>query len=358
MAPEKMQIKNYNVYFFFSILIFISVVTFFIFKPFLVALLLASILAIFFSGIYDFFLRISGQRKSLSSFITSLVILLLIIIPLVIVSVLVGEEVIALYQSIAGSGDFYQKYLAPLVNKIHTSPLYDMLKLDQILSKESFAQYSSQFGQSILLLLQSAYLSISHVIFLVFVMFFSLYYFFMDGKDLVRKVMYISPLKDTHESMLIQKFISISRATIKGTFIVCMLQGFIGGMVFYIAGVPSAVIWGVVMALLSLIPMLGASIVWFPVAIAMLMMGNIWEGVLIIAVGLGLVSTIDNILKPKLVGKDTQIHPLMVFFATLGGLAMFGLAGFILGPIIVALFISLWEIYGIEFKSQLKKYNK
>jgi predicted PurR-regulated permease PerM len=136
-----------------------------------------------------------------------------------------------------------------------------------------------------------------------------------------------------------------------------MLQGLIGGMVFYIVGIPSAVVWGVVMMLFALIPMVGSAIIWFPVAIILLMIGSVWQGIVVLAVGIGLISTIDNIVKPKLVGKDTQLHPLFILLATLGGLAIFGLMGVIIGPIIVALFVSLWDIYGIEFKGQLQKYN-
>ena len=128
-------------------------------------------------------------------------------------------------------------------------------------------------------------------------------------------------------------------------------------MVFFLAGVPSPIIWGVVMMICGLVPMFGAAIIWFPVAIILLMSGSLWQGILVMLVGVFLISTIDNILKPKLVGNGAQLHPLLVLIATLGGLALFGITGFIVGPIIVALFISLWDIYGIEFKGQLKKYN-
>jgi len=255
------------------------------------------------------------------------------------------------------SDDFYQKKVEPIIGGIKTSPLYDTLNLEQFVSKEAFSQYSKQLGQLALNFVQSAYSSVTHLFFMLFVMFFALYYFFIDGKDIVRKVMYISPLRDAHEDLLVEKFVSISRATIKGTFAVCLVQGMIGGMVFYIAGIQSAVIWGVVMALFAIVPMFGSAIVWFPIGIILLLSGSIWQGVFVLAVGMGLISTIDNILKPKLVGKDTQMHPLLVLLATLGGLALLGPAGVIVGPIIIALFVSLWDIYGIEFKKQLKEYN-
>jgi len=352
-----MQLKNYNVYFFFGILILVSVATFFIFKPFLVALLLAAMLAVLFQKPYEYLLSKTGNRKGLSSLITSMLILLLIIIPVTIISVLVGNEVISSYQSIADSGDFYQNQINPLIEKIQTNPFYEIFGLQQVLGKEAFAQYSGQFGKLVLAFLQTAYLNAAHIILMIFVMFFSLYYFFIDGKDVVKKVKYISPLRDSHENMLVEKFISISRATIKGNLVVAIIQGTLGATLFAAVGIQSAIIWGVAMMFLSLLPMMGTSLVWFPAGIIMLMMGNIWQGIVILVLGFTIISTIDNVLSPELIGKDTQLHPLLLFFAILGGLPLFGFAGFIVGPVIVALFVSMWEIYGVEFKSQLKKYN-
>ena len=352
-----MELKNFNVFFFLAVLLGSSIITFFIFKPFLVAIFLAAILAVLFQRPYLFFLSKTKNSKSISSLITSLIIVLIIIIPIIAMAIFVGNEIASAYHSVAMSDDFYQKKVEPIIGGIKTSPLYDTLNLEQFVSKEAFSQYSKQLGQLALNFVQSAYSSVTHLFFMLFVMFFALYYFFIDGKDIVRKVMYISPLRDAHEDLLVEKFVSISRATIKGTFVVCLVQGMIGGMVFYIAGIQSAVIWGVVMALFAIVPMFGSAIVWFPIGIILLLSGSIWQGVFVLAVGMGLISTIDNILKPKLVGKDTQMHPLLVLLATLGGLALLGPAGVIVGPIIIALFVSLWDIYGIEFKKQLKEYN-
>ncbi|HOF42232.1 MAG TPA: AI-2E family transporter [Candidatus Moranbacteria bacterium] len=355
---ETMRIKNYNVYFFLAMLIAVSVATFFVFKPFIIAILLASILAIVFQRPYDFFLKLSRGRRRLSAFLTSFIILLLIIIPFTLIVIMLGHEIMASYESISSNGDFYQKNIDPIVRMVQDSTLYEAFGLSQVLNKETFAQYSRQIGEFLLSFIQSAYLSVAHVFLMIFAMFFSLYYFFIDGKKFVSKVMHISPLRDSDENLLVQKFVSISRSTIKGTFVVSFLQGLVGGMVFYIAGVSSPVIWGIVMMFLSLIPMLGSSIVWFPAGIIMLLLGNVWQGVFILVAGFAVISLLDNILKPALVGKDAQLHPLLILFATLGGLALFGLSGFIVGPIIVALFVSMWEIYAVKFKNQLKRYNK
>ena len=130
------------------------------------------------------------------------------------------------------------------------------------------------------------------------------------------------------------------------------------GIILQIAGFPSPVIWAVITALVSLIPMLGAALVWLPTGIITLFLGNIWQGLLIIIFGALVVSTIDNFLRPKLVGDETSLHPILVFLSTLGGIALFGLAGILLGPIIVVFFVSLLDIYQIEFKDELEKMNQ
>jgi predicted PurR-regulated permease PerM len=169
--------------------------------------------------------------------------------------------------------------------------------------------------------------------------------------------MYLSPLKNEYEKILIKRFSSMVSATLKGTIIVGVVQGLLGGLMFAIAGVPSFAIWGIVMIILSVIPAFGSGLVWAPVGVIMLVTGNIWQGIFILVFGTVVISFIDNVLRPKLVGGDTAIHPLLVFFATLGGIISFGLLGFIIGPVIMALFLTLWDIYGKEFKSQLTKYN-
>jgi predicted PurR-regulated permease PerM len=170
--------------------------------------------------------------------------------------------------------------------------------------------------------------------------------------------MYLSPLRDEHEKRLSQKFVSMTKATLKGTVVVGTIQGILGGIMFAIAGVPSFVMWGVIMVIFSIIPAIGSGIVWAPAGIIMLISGNVWQGFFILAFGGFFISFIDNIIRPKLVGGDTEMHPLLVFFATLGGLMAFGIIGFVIGPVIMALFLTLWDIYGSEFKVQLNKFNK
>ena len=353
-----MELKNYNVYFLFIVLIIVSVVTFFIFQPFLVAILVAAVLSIVFRPYYELLLKKFPDRKRFSAFIVSILAALIILIPFSIILGLVVNELSGIYQDVFLGGDFYARYVDPITDWVNKNPFLSLLGMGDILSKNALGGTLSRVSQSTLSIIQGIYQGIINFVLMVFVAFISFHYFLVHGKDLVRKIMNLSPLKDAHENLLIEKFVSISRATIKGTLVVSFIQGIIGGFVFAIAGIPSATIWAVAMMFLSLLPMFGASLIWFPVAIIMFLLGNVWQGVFILIVGLLIISLIDNFLRPELVGKDTQMHPLIVFFATLGGIAVFGVMGFLIGPIVVALFISLWDIYAVEFKRQLQTFNK
>jgi len=352
-----MQLKQFNVYFFFVLLLGISVLAFFVFKPFLVAVLIAGVLAVILYRPYAFFLRIMGGRERLSAIATSLLGVLIFIALISVILGLIANEATNFYQA-SISGQAYGQRVAAYVHVIENNKVLQSLGVSNFLDAQVLAKAASQIGQGVLSLVQGAYKGVAHFIFTAFVIFFTLYYLLVGGKKMVKRIMYLSPLKDEHEAILTRKFISISRATVKGTMVVGMVQGTLGGILFAIVGIPSAAVWGIVMAFLSLIPMVGSSIIWFPAGIILLLIGNIWQGVTVLAVGLGFISIIDNFLRPKLVGRDTQMHPLIVFFATLGGISMFGIAGFIIGPVIAALFLSLWDIYAVEFKQQLREFNE
>ena len=157
------------------------------------------------------------------------------------------------------------------------------------------------------------------------------------------------PLGDQRERELFGKFAEVTRATVKGNIVVAMVQGALGGIIFAVLGIPGALLWGVVMAFLSLIPAVGAGIVWLPVAVYLLATGSIWEGLVLIAFGAVVIGLADNILRPLLVGRDTKLPDYIVLFSTLGGLALFGITGFVIGPLVAALFMAFWNIFMREF---------
>lgn len=185
------------------------------------------------------------------------------------------------------------------------------------------------------------------------IMLYVMFYFLTMGTVLLERILYVLPLTDDDERMLLYRFTSVTRATIKGTLVIGVMQGTICGLAFALAGIKGPVFWGSVMAITSIIPAFGTAIVWGPALIILLLLGD-FSGAIILAVLCGAVAgNLDNLVRPRLVGKDTEMHDLFVLFGTLGGIAMFGLLGIIIGPIIAALFITIWEIYGKVFHEYL-----
>lgn len=351
-----MQIKNLNVYFFVLILLGITVATFFLFQPFLSAIIMAAVLAATFHSPYQYLLK-KTKRPHVSSLLTCLLVLFVIVLPVVAITGLVANEINGFYQRVIMEDNFYQNHIAGFVNNLRNSRFVESVNLDNFFDQGQVSKSIEKITSGALGFIQAVYQNVASSVIWIFVMFFTLYYFLVESKVIIKKVMYLSPLKDEYESTLTQKFSSMVRATLKGTLIVGVVQGILGGMMFAIAGVPSFAIWGIIMIVLSIIPAIGSGLVWLPVGVIMLFTGNIWQGIFILIFGSIVISFIDNILRPKLVGGDTAIHPLLVFFATLGGIISFGIMGFIIGPVIMALFLTLWDIYGKEFKTQLTKYN-
>ncbi|MBT4251032.1 AI-2E family transporter [bacterium] len=349
--------SHFNTTFLFLLIAFSGYGAYMLFKPFLLALLIAFILSQLFKKYYLRFTKFFGKRKSLGSFATCGMILVIIIIPLIFVSSLIVSEANDLYNLIEKN-----HFIEKVTNGELTIPILEIKittnNIHSIIGTDKFMDGVKDAGGFIASLVKSAYQSTSQLMFMMFVMFFALYYLFKDGDQIIKKMMQISPLKNRQEKVLINKFVEISRATLKGTLVIALLQGTLTGLLLWALGVSSAALLGVVAVFFSLIPMLGPVFVWAPAAIILLLMGQIWQGVVLIIFGTFVISLIDNILRPKLVGNDSGLHPLLIFISTFGGLALFGLIGFLIGPVIIAMFVAILHIYQTEFKEDLQEFNK
>jgi len=177
-------------------------------------------------------------------------------------------------------------------------------------------------------------------------MFYAMYFFFMDGPRILRTTTQYLPMSEAERNRLIDRFTAVSVATIKSTVVIGVVQGTLGGAGFAVAGIPGAVFWGAVMVVLAMIPGVGTALVWIPAVAYLLIVGRITTAIVLALYFILVVGMIDNLLRPRLVGKGTQMHELLVLLSTLGGLMAFGLVGFIIGPVIASLFITLWEIQG------------
>jgi predicted PurR-regulated permease PerM len=182
-----------------------------------------------------------------------------------------------------------------------------------------------------------------------FLMLYLLFFVLRDGDELMEQIIHALPLGDDRERALFSKFAEMARATIKGTLAVGLVQGFIGGVMFWALGIEGAVFWGVVMVLLSVLPLVGAGLIWVPAAIFMLVGGAYLKAAIIIVVGVLVIGLVDNILRPVLVGRDTKLPDYLILLSTLGGLTMFGISGFVIGPIIASLFLAIWVMFRVEY---------
>ena len=333
-----------------AFLLLVAVVTIafgWVVAPFAGALFWSTVLAVLFMPVHRRLVAATRGRASLAALATLAVILLIVILP-------TGLVVSALMQEAAG-----------LVARVKSGEL-DFAAHYQALLKALppwVADYAARFGLTDLSgirarvsegLLGMSQVAVGHVLnvgqntfgFLLQlgVMLYVLFFLLRDGADLVRRIRAAVPLRDDLLRDLMGKFVTAIRATVKGNIAVALVQGALGGLIFGFLGVDAPVLWGTLMALLSLLPAVGAGLVWGPVAIYFLLTGSVWQGALLAGYGVLVIGLVDNLLRPILVGKDTKMPDYVVLISTLGGLAVFGLAGFVAGPVIAALFIAVWEV--------------
>lgn len=349
----KFGFSHLRTIFFFGLLILLSIALLYLFRPFFYPIFWAAIIAIIFQPFYE---RLNGYIKlpGISSLLSVILVILVIFLPLVVLSLLLVQQSVSLYSALTNGGGLVSNVqgLAAWLADTSIGPYLEAIR-------ERWTEYAASgvkaFSVFLFENIKQATQNSVRFLFLFFIMLFTLYHFFKDGKTILTRLMHLSPLGNTYEKMLYEKFRGASVATLKSTFIIGGVQGAIGGLLFWITGVPGALVWGVVMMMFSILPALGSFIVWLPAGLIMLALGNIWQGVTILLVGIFIIATIDNLIRPPLIGKDTEMHPLIVLFSTLGGIFLFGVSGFIIGPIIAALFLAIISIYDHYYQNELSK---
>ncbi|MDZ7331428.1 MAG: AI-2E family transporter [candidate division KSB1 bacterium] len=353
-AIRRMRVERLSRILLLVVLLGIGLLFFWMVKPFLVSAILAAVFSGLFYPLYKWLLKLFRGRKSLSAFMCCLILFLGLLIPIYAVANMVSREAIWFYES---AEDVVREIIAQgdsgALGQIKNLELVKKLHLDQIDWQKELGDLAKRLAAILGTVINKASKSTFQLITNLFLTFFAMFYFFRDGDRFIRRFKYLSPLSDRYEEALIQRFINVSKATIKGTLLIGILKGVLGAITFWIFGIHAAALWGVVMVILSIIPMVGFGLVMYPAAIIMIVMGKIWQGVVMLIIGAVVIAQIDNVLQPKLVAKEAGMHDLLIFFSTLGGLSMFGVMGFIIGPIIAAMFVAVIEIYGTEFKSQL-----
>ena len=326
--------------------VIISILFYWMIKGFLVALLIAVVLT---ALVNPFCCRLAdwlGGRKTLASGVTVLLSLVLVIIPLLLFLGILVSQAVSVSQSAEGwltsqieqSGDLQQQLKADP----HLKQLLPYQ--DEILTKAG--ELAAKTGSLVAKGLAAGAMGTATFFLLLFVMLYAMFFFLIHGSAILDATLRFLPLTVEDETRLLGTFASVGRATLKGTLIIGIVQGGLAGLGFWVVGIPGVIFWSSIMAVLSILPGIGAALIWIPAVVYLII-----EGQLVHAVGLGLwcaivVGTIDNLLRPLLIGKDTEMPDLLVMLSTLGGLALFGAAGILVGPIIGALYITVWKLWG------------
>ena len=315
--------------------------------PFFGAILWAAIIALLFTPWQRWLLPRLGRRRTLAALLTTLAVLVIVILPFALLTAALASEAAQVYQRIASGAWNPAVYLHSVfdalpgwaISGLHRLGLADFAALQTRLST-AMAQ-GSQF-----IAMQALGIGLNTFDFVtsLFITLYLAFFLIRDGQGITQALRTALPLAPAHKNALGQKFSAVVRATVTGNLVVAAVQGLLGGLAFWALGVDAALLWAVLMAFLSLLPAIGAGLVWGPVALYFLVTGALWQGLALVAYGMGVIGLVDNLLRPVLVGRNAHLPDYMVMISTLGGMAVFGLNGFVIGPAIAAMFVAVWQI--------------
>ena len=333
------------------VIVGVSVAFAWILWPFFGTVLWATIAAIVFAPLYRRLLASMRQRRTPAALVAVTGITVMVILPLTALLALLVQEASGVYDRIQSGELNLGRYFRDVFNALPTWVItllnrFGLMNLADVQETLTTGlMRSSQFlaGQA-LSIGQNAF----DFIMSLFVMLYLLFFLLRDGDELAHRIREAVPLRPERRHALFETFAVVIRATVKGNVVVAVLQGALGGFAFWFLGIHAPVLWGALMAILSLLPAVGAALVWLPVALYLLATGSVWQGVVLIAWGVLVIGLVDNVVRPVLVGKETKMPDYVVLISTLGGIAVFGVNGFVVGPVIAAMFMAAWQIFAIS----------
>ncbi|OQY02890.1 MAG: hypothetical protein B6I20_06145 [Bacteroidetes bacterium 4572_117] len=355
-----MKHLNLQETFFFIILVVASIGFLYVVGPFIMDIFMAIVLAILFKKPMTYFIKKFKGNNNKAAMTTLLVVLFVIVIPLTFIGLMVSREVGSTYLAFSKNWPSIQNYIKDLPTQVSSVPYLSnaLNDIDWNEIAKGMNQLISTLAGFIFTLIQQTFINVGVIIVHFFIVMFLLYYLLADGKKLVEKIQYLLPLKDSDEQELFAKLEQVTDALIVNTFMIGIIEGTFGGILFAILGIPSPFFWGTIMVFLSIIPLVGANSILVPIAIVQLAIGNFWTGMVILVIGVGAILINQNIIRPRLDGHKSGMHPAIMFLASMGGLVWLGIIGFLVGPMVTALFLVLWHQFGIKYQNKLEKFNK
>ncbi|MDN7125173.1 AI-2E family transporter [Pseudidiomarina sp. 1APP75-32.1] len=339
---------------FLLLLILVSIAFGFILEPFFGAIFWACAVTVIFAPMQRWVLSKIGEKPNIAAGFTLLTCMAIVVIPVIFLSTAFVKEGIQFYQRVeAGEIDprqilqqlrdafpWFDQVLVEL--GIDTTNLRERISNSLVSATQFLAKETLSIGQN----------TFSFLISLALMMYLT-FFLLRDGSKLMRIIVRALPLGDEREEALFKKFAEVTRATVKGNLVVAIVQGALGGIIFWLLAIPGPLLWGVVMAFLSLIPAVGAAIIWFPVCLYLFATGDWISGTILLAYGAVVIGLADNVLRPILVGRDTKLPDYVVLFSTIGGITLFGINGFVIGPLVAALFMATWQIFMKDFNGEM-----
>ena len=348
-----MKFKTLQNFTFFSILIIVSSAFVYILLPYIMPIFWALILAVVFYPTHEKTVKHLKGKRALAATLSLIAIIFLLIIPASLLVALFINEASHLYSfslDINKYGNQLQN-VQVLIN--HTFKTH--LDLSDTLVK--FSEYLKTYGGNISTFAIGIGKTSFDFLVKFIVMLYVLFFFLKDGPYWTKRITDILPLGRRKEKYILEQFSKMVRVVFKGSFAVAFVQGVLGAILFAIVGIPSPIVWGAVMMLLAFIPAVGTGLVWGPAAIILFLLGNTTGAVILILGGVFLISMADNILRPYLLGKDTDMPDVLIFLSVLGAISIFGMPGVVIGPVFSALFLAVWELFEKEYKSDLQKFG-
>lgn len=340
---------------FYILLALVTVAFAWLLLPYYSAVLWAVILAVVFSPVQQRLERLFGGRKNIAALLSILMCICLVIIPMLTIFGSLVQEGNSLYQRLSSREFDLNSFISRILNALPDS-LEEWLTRFEL---GDFAEWRARISSAIM---QGSQLFAGKLVsfgqntlqfFIGFgIMLYLLFFLFRDGADLGRKIRQAIPLNDDYTRQFLEKFTAVIRATVKGNIIIAIIQGTIGGVTFWMLGVEAALLWGVMMTFLSMLPAIGAALVWVPAAAWFFASGEWASGAVLVFVGVFVIGLVDNLLRPPLVGKGTRMPDYVVLISTIGGISLIGINGFVVGPLIAAMFIAAWSLLAEEQKGK------
>ena len=338
---------------FLSLLLLVTLAFAWVLSPYFGAVFWAMVLAMLFNGPFQWFKAKFNGRATLAALVTLLVCLIIVVLPLILIGMSLVSDIAALTQRINSGEIDFKSYYQQVINAIPPWATdlaarfgFSMNNLDGLVEKIGSAalQAGQVVTQHAVSIGQNTFQFMVSFVIMLYLLFFLL----RDGVAISQLIRNSIPMAKPHTHYLLNKFTTVIRATVKGNVVVAVVQGALGALAFWFLGIKGAVFWGVIMAFLSLLPAVGAALVWAPVAIYLLATGQTWPGIGLALWGSLVIGMVDNVLRPVLVGKDTKLPDYVVLLSTIGGMSLFGINGFVIGPTVAAMFMAFWALFNYE----------